>query len=357
MNETLKKLVNHQKLTRAESMKAMLKVGKGEIDPFQIATFLSVYMMRSITSNELAGFRDALLKLCISVDLSDFDPIDLCGTGGDAKNTFNISTISSFVAAGAGIKVAKHGNYGVSSSCGSSNVLEFLGIKFSNKADFLKKSIDTAGICILHAPLFHPAMKHVAPIRKSIKLITFFRISDEYLICRFLKLKTFFNILGPLVNPCFPKKQITGVFDLSLLKLYKFLLDETAHSFCVIHDLNGFDEISLTGDTKIISNFGEDIISPKIFGLDRIHANKIVGGNPIISHTISLRTFESHIAESLTSVQNKYQNVEIGSYPFFHAGKLGVSIVIRSDNEKLIKECSSEVMNFVNEKKIEVVNR
>ena len=148
MNETLKKLVNHQKLTRAESMKAMLKVGKGEIDPFQIATFLSVYMMRSITSNELAGFRDALLKLCISVDLSDFDPIDLCGTGGDAKNTFNISTISSFVAAGAGIKVAKHGNYGVSSSCGSSNVLEFLGIKFSNKADFLTKSIDTAGICI-----------------------------------------------------------------------------------------------------------------------------------------------------------------------------------------------------------------
>ena len=263
MNEILKKLVNHQKLTRAESMKAMLKVGKGEIDPFQIATFLSVYMMRSITSNELAGFRDALLKLCISVDLSDFDPIDLCGTGGDAKNTFNISTISSFVAAGAGIKVAKHGNYGVSSSCGSSNVLEFLGIKFSNKVDFLTKSIDTAGICILHAPLFHPAMKHVAPIRKS------------------LKLKTFFNILGPLVNPCFPKKQITGVFDLSLLKLYKFLLDETAFSFCVIHDLNGFDEISLTGDTKIISNFGEDIISPKIFGLDRIDANKIVGGKSI----------------------------------------------------------------------------
>ena len=263
MNETLKKLVNHQKLTRTESMKAMLKVGKGEIDPFQIATFLSVYMMRSITWNELAGFRDALLKLCISVDLSDFDPIDLCGTGGDAKNTFNISTISSFVAAGAGIKVAKHGNYGVSSSCGSSNVLEFLGIKFSNKVDFLTKSIETAGICILHAPLFHPAMKHVAPIRKS------------------LKLKTFFNILGPLVNPCFPKKQITGVFDLSLLKLYKFLLDETANSFCVIHDLNGFDEISLTGDTKIISNFGEDIISPKIFGLDRIDANKIVGGKSI----------------------------------------------------------------------------
>ena len=263
MNEILKRLINHEKLSRAESMKAMLKIGKGEIDSFQIATFLSVYMMRTITSIELAGFRDALLKLCISVDLSDFDPIDLCGTGGDNKNTFNVSTISSFVAAGAGIKVAKHGNYGVSSSCGSSNVLEFLGIKFSNEVDFLTKSIDTAGICILHAPLFHPAMKHVAPIRKS------------------LKLKTFFNILGPLVNPCFPKKQIAGVFDLSLLKLYKFLLDETANSFCVIHDLNGFDEISLTGDTKIISNFGEDIISPKIFGLDRIDANKIVGGKSI----------------------------------------------------------------------------
>ncbi|MED5363950.1 MAG: anthranilate phosphoribosyltransferase [Bacteroidota bacterium] len=291
MNEILKKLVNHEKLTRAESMKAMLKVGKGEIDPFQIAAFLSVYMMRSITSNELAGFRDALLKLCISVDLSDFDPIDLCGTGGDAKNTFNISTISSFVAAGAGIKVAKHGNYGVSSSCGSSNVLEFLGIRFSNKVDFLTKSIETAGICILHAPLFHPAMKHVAPIRKS------------------LKLKTFFNILGPLVNPCFPKKQITGVFDLSLLKLYKFLLDETANSFCVIHDLNGFDEISLTGDTKIISNFGEDIISPKIFGLDRIDANKIVGGKSI-SESASI--FLSVLKNEATIEQKEVVSVNAG---------------------------------------------
>ena len=166
-------------------------------------------MMRNITLEELQGFKEALLELCIKVDLSEYNAIDLCGTGGDNKDTFNISTLSAFVTAGANVNVSKHGNYGVSSSCGSSNVLEFLGIKFSNDKDFLKKSIEESGICILHAPLFHPAMKHVAPIRKE------------------LGLKTFFNILGPLVNPSFPANQIVGVFNLELARLYSYLFQKT----------------------------------------------------------------------------------------------------------------------------------
>ena len=184
MKETLNKLINHEILSKEDAKHILVNIAKGDYNTSQIAAFLTVYMMRSITIEELEGFRDALLDLCLAVDLSAYNPIDLCGTGGDGKDTFNISTLASFVAAGAGVKVTKHGNYGVSSKCGSSNVMEFLGIKFSNESDFLEKCIDEAGICVLHAPLFHPAMKNVAPIRKD------------------LGVKTFFNMLGPMVNHC-----------------------------------------------------------------------------------------------------------------------------------------------------------
>ena len=190
--------------------------------------------MRSISLNELEGFRQALLELCISVDLSDYETIDLCGTGGDGKDTFNISTLSSFIVAGSGIKVSKHGNYGVSSGCGSSNVLEFLGVKFSNNESFIKKTIEKSGICFLHAPLFHPAMKNVAPIRKE------------------LGLKTFFNILGPLVNPSSPKYQLTGVFNLEIARLYGYLFQKTNQNYTILYSLDGYDEISLTTQTKVI---------------------------------------------------------------------------------------------------------
>jgi anthranilate phosphoribosyltransferase len=166
MKEILNKLSLHKILSKSEAKKILINISKGDYNNSQVASFLTVFMMRDITLNELEGFKEALLELCISVDLSDYNTIDLCGTGGDNKDTFNISTLSAFVTAGAGVKVAKHGNYGVSSSCGSSNVMESLGIKFSNDRDYLKKCIEKSGICILHAPLFHPAMKHVAPIRK-----------------------------------------------------------------------------------------------------------------------------------------------------------------------------------------------
>lgn len=263
MKETLNRLINHDILSKEDAKQILVNIAKGDYNTSQIAAFLTVYMMRSITIEELEGFRDALLELCLAVDLSAYNAIDLCGTGGDGKDTFNISTLASFVTAGTGVKVTKHGNYGVSSKCGSSNVMEFLGIKFSNNADFLEKSIDQAGICVLHAPLFHPAMKNVAPIRRE------------------LAIKTFFNMLGPMVNPAFPKNQMVGVFNLELARMYGYLYQNTDKNFTVLHALDGYDEISLTGNTKTISNITEGILKPEDFGVKTIKQSEIVGGETI----------------------------------------------------------------------------
>ena len=243
----------------------IINIADGQYNTSQIASFLTVYMMRSISLEELEGFRSALLELCIAIDLSEFDTIDLCGTGGDGKDTFNISTLSSFVTAGAGVKVTKHGNYGVSSGCGSSNVLEALGVKFSNDQDFLKRCVDQAGICILHAPLFHPAMKNVAPVRRE------------------LGVKTFFNMLGPLVNPAFPKNQLTGVFNLELARLYHYLFQKTDTNFTILYALDGYDEISLTGPTKAFSKNSEGILTPQDFGVLPLEASQIAGGDNVES--------------------------------------------------------------------------
>ena len=263
MKEILNRLINHDILPKEDAKQVLVNIAKGDYNTSQIAAFLTVYMMRSVTIEELEGFRDALLELCLAIDLAAYNPVDLCGTGGDGKDTFNISTLASFVVAGAGIKVTKHGNYGVSSKCGSSNVMEFLGIKFSNEADFLEKSIDQAGICVLHAPLFHPAMKNVAPIRRE------------------LAVKTFFNMLGPMVNPAFPKNQMVGVFNLELARMYGYLYQNTDKNFTVLHALDGYDEISLTGDTKTISNRTETMLKPSDFGVDPVLQSEITGGESI----------------------------------------------------------------------------
>ena len=263
MKNILNRLINHESISSDEAKQVLVKISKGDYNQSQIAAFLTVFMMRSITLEELRGFRDALLELCIPIDLKDFNAIDLCGTGGDGKDTFNISTLASFVTAGAGVNVAKHGNYGVSSACGSSNVMEYLGIKFSNDENFLKRSIDKAGICVLHAPLFHPAMKNVAPIRRE------------------LGVKTFFNMLGPMVNPSFPKNQMVGVFNLELLRLYGYLYQNTDKNYSIVHALDGYDEISLTGPTKVISNHAETMFSPEDLGLSEITQESIFGGNTI----------------------------------------------------------------------------
>ena len=265
MKAILNRLINHQQLSKEESRQMIINIADGQYNSSQIASFLTVYMMRSISLDELEGFRSALLELCILIDLDEYDTIDLCGTGGDGKNTFNISTLSSFVTAGAGVKVTKHGNYGVSSGCGSSNVLEALGVKFSNEKNFLKRCLDEAGICILHAPLFHPAMKNVAPVRRE------------------LGVKTFFNMLGPLVNPVLPKNQLTGVFNLELARLYNYLFQKTNINFTILYGLDGYDEISLTGPTKAFSKNGESVLTSQDFGVKTIAPKEISGGEDINS--------------------------------------------------------------------------
>jgi anthranilate phosphoribosyltransferase len=283
MKQLLNRLINHETISCEEAKQVLVNISKGDYNHSQIASFLTVFMMRSITLEELKGFREALLELCIPIDLKDFNAIDLCGTGGDGKDTFNISTLASFVSAGADIKVAKHGNYGVSSACGSSNVMEHLGIKFTNNKDFLKKSIDKAGICVLHAPLFHPAMKNVAPIRRE------------------LGVKTFFNMLGPMVNPSFPKNQMVGVFNLELLRLYSYLYQDTDKNYTIVHALDGYDEISLTGRSKIITNKSETILYPKDFGVNQIRPEEIFGGDTVEK---SAKIFVAVISGKGTEAQN-----------------------------------------------------
>ena len=285
MKALLNRLIQHQQISKEEARQVIIHIAEGKYNTSQIASFLTVYMMRSICLEELHGFREALLELCIAVDLSEFNTIDLCGTGGDEKDTFNISTLSSFVTAGAGIKVTKHGNYGVSSGCGSSNVLEALGIQFSNDSDFLKRCLDQAGICILHAPLFHPAMKKVAPVRRE------------------LGVKTFFNMLGPLVNPSFPKNQLTGVFNLELARLYHYLFQQTDTNFTVLYALEGYDEISLTGPTKAFNRTGERVLSPQDFGVMPLEAIEIAGGDTV---TCSAKIFMDVLKNKGTQAQ---QNV------------------------------------------------
>ena len=263
MKQILNRLINHETISSEEAKQILINISKGDYNQSQIAYFLTVFMMRSITLDELKGFRDALLELCVPVDLSAYNPIDLCGTGGDGKDTFNISTLSSFITAAAGVPVAKHGNYGVSSACGSSNVLESLGVTFSNDVDFLERAIASAGICVLHAPLFHPAMKNIAPIRQS------------------LGVKTFFNMLGPMVNPSAPKNQMVGVFNLELLRLYAYLYQDSDKNYSIVHDLGGYDEISLTNTVKIISNKSELLFSAEYLGLENNTQEAIFGGNTV----------------------------------------------------------------------------
>ena len=283
MKDVLNRLINHETISAAEAKQILINISKGDYNQSQIAAFLTIFMMRTVTLEELRGFRDALLELCIPVDLAAYNPIDLCGTGGDGKDTFNISTLSSFVTAAAGVPVAKHGNYGVSSACGSSNVLESLGVKFSNDVDFLERAIATTGICVLHAPLFHPAMKNVAPIRRE------------------LGVKTFFNMLGPMVNPAFPKNQMVGVFNLELLRLYNYLYQDSDKNYSIVHDLGGYDEISLTNTVKIVSNHSEVLFSAEDLGLRNNTQEAIFGGNTVAEAS---KIFKTIISGNGTQAQN-----------------------------------------------------
>jgi anthranilate phosphoribosyltransferase len=289
MKATLNHLLSHQTLDQQTAYQTLLGIGQGEYNPSQIASFLTIFALRGITVDELTGFRKAMLEMLLPVDFQEFDAMDVCGTGGDGKDTFNISTLSAFVVAGAGQKVAKQGNHGVSSAVGSSTVLEYLGIKFTNDIDFLRRKMETAGICYLHAPFFHPAMKNVAPIRKE------------------LGIKTFFNMLGPMINPGFITKQLVGVFSLELARLYAYLYQQSNLQYLIVHSLDGYDEVSLTGDFKITTAHTEQILSPLHLGLDTLTPAQLSGGDTLAdSATIFLNVLndEATIAQKQAVLAN-----------------------------------------------------
>ena len=260
MKEILQYLFNQQTLSKSEAKAIMIEIAKDKFNDTEVTAFISVFLMRSVTLEELEGFREALLELAIPVNLSTNDVVDIVGTGGDGKNTINISTLASFVVAGAGQKVAKHGNYGASAITGSSNVMEELGYQFKATTQELQDDLDKADICFMHAPYFHPALKSVGPLRKS------------------LGLRTFFNLLGPLLNPVKPQFSIIGVYNLEIARLYQYTLQKQDADFCIVHGLDGYDEISLTGDSKIINKQGAQIYSAQDLGFNNIQPESIIGG-------------------------------------------------------------------------------
>ncbi len=261
MKKILQYLFEYKPLTRQQAREVLKNISLGIYSDTEIASFVTVFLMRSITIEEMLGFRDALLELCVKVDMKDYSVVDIVGTGGDGKNTFNISTLSCFIVAGAGHKVAKHGNYGATSVSGASNVMESLGYKFSNDPGKLKKEIEQANICFLHAPLFHPALKTVAPVRKN------------------LGIRTFFNLLGPLANPCGATYRVIGVYNLEIARLYRYVLEDEPFDFSIVHGLDGYDEISLTADTRIITRRGERTYDAVELGKRYASPQDIFGGN------------------------------------------------------------------------------
>jgi anthranilate phosphoribosyltransferase len=313
MKAILNELIDHRSLTKETAREVLVSLASGKYNISQTTAFMTIYMMRSITVDELQGFRDAMLELCIRADF-DQPVMDVCGTGGDGKNTFNMSTLSSFVVAAAGQPVAKHGNYGVSSPCGSSNVLEYFGYKFTNDIDALKRSLDRANICFMHAPLFHPAMKNMAPIRKD------------------LGVKTFFNMLGPMVNPAFPKRQLVGVFSLELARQYGYLYQNSDKDFVILHSIDGYDEISLTGPVKFFFNEGEKIVEPVDFGFDSLTYDQIKGGDSIEE---SAKIFMSVLEGKGTTAQNNAVIANAAMALFTCDRKTGLAPAVQRATESL----------------------
>lgn len=314
MKQILNELIDHRALTKETARTVLIDLASGKYNASQMTAFMTVYMMRSITVDELQGFRDAMLELCIPVNF-DQPVMDVCGTGGDGKNTFNISTLSSFVVAAAGQPVAKHGNYGVSSACGSSNLLEYFGYKFTNDIDELKRSLDRSNICFMHAPMFHPAMKNVAPIRKE------------------LGVKTFFNMLGPMVNPAFPKRQLVGVFSLELARQYGYIYQNTDKHFVILHSLKGYDEVSLTGPFKYFYNEGERLAEPSDLGLPEIKDVDLKGGNTVEeSASIFMKVLEG----KGTKEQNAAVVANAGMALFAGLQQEGLGSAIQKAEEALV---------------------
>lgn len=313
MKEILNELISYRSLDKTVSRQVLKDLASGKYNASQMSAFITVYMMRTITIEELEGFRDAMLELCIPVE-TELPVIDVCGTGGDGKNTFNISTLSSFVVAAAGQPVAKHGNYGVSSVSGSSNVMEYFGYKFSNDLSKLKANLEKTNIFFMHAPLFHPAMKNIAPIRKE------------------LGVKTFFNMLGPMANPARPPRQLVGVFSLEMARQYGYLYQQSEKDYVILHDLNGYDEISLTGPFKMFTNWGEDQLEPEDLQLPRVNASDIYGGDSVEE---AAKIFTNILEGKGTPAQNAVVIANAGMALFCGNKKEGIMSAINKARETL----------------------
>ncbi len=283
MKRVLTRLFEHQYLEREQAKQILADIANGKYNNEQISAFITIFLMRSISVEELVGFRDALLSMCTPVDLSEYKPVDIVGTGGDGKNTFNISTASCFVLAGAGYNVTKHGNYSATSVSGSSNVLEQHGVKFTKDIEILRRSLDECNIAYLHAPLFNPAMKSVAPIRKS------------------LGVRTFFNILGPLINPAKPTFQLLGVYNLSLFRLYRYTYEAGNMPFAIVHSIEGYDEISLTSEFKVIMCGKENVYTPEMIGMKPCNGRDLWGGNTVKAASV---IFDNIMNNSATQAQH-----------------------------------------------------
>lgn len=314
MKTILNRLFEHDKLSREEAKQILLNISRGEYNHIQVSAFTTVYNMRPITLSELQGFRDALLELCVPVDLGGIDSMDIVGTGGDGKNTFNISTTSAMVIAGAGYTVTKHGSYGVSSAVGSSNVLIELGYEFTNDQDTLRRQAEKANLCFLHAPLFHPAMKEVVLVRKQ------------------LGMKTFFNMLGPLVNPLQPKYQLFGTFSMELSRMYQYIMQHTGRQFAIVYALDGYDEISLTGDFKLRTNDSERILGPQDLHLEQVAPDALYGGET-----------EQDAAKILLAVLQDEATEAQKSVVVANAG-LGIQVI---NPEQSLEDCLAEARESI----------
>ena len=318
MKHILVKLLDYQYLSRDESRELLIAIVRGEVPDTQVAALITIFLMRSISVEEVLGFREALVEMRVPVDLKEYKAIDIVGTGGDGKNTFNISTSACFVVAGAGYPVVKHGNYGATSVSGSSNAMEQQGVKFTTDIHVLRKSIEATNIAYLHAPFFSPALKAVAPVRKS------------------LGVRNFFNVLGPLINPSDPEYQLLGVYDLSMSRLYSYIYQASRKKFGIVHSLDGYDEISLTGQFKVVTNKGEQLFMPEELGFNRVRQEEIFGGNTI---------------EDVVSVFNRVLNCT-ATQPQMDVVIANAAFAIQIiENKKTIAECIEIAKNSLYGKK------
>ncbi len=307
MKEILAKILNHEELTREETKNILVGITKSAYPTEQVTALITGLQMRGITVDELLGFRDGILETGVPVPLQCDRYIDVVGTGGDRKNTFNISTTSCFVIAGAGYKVAKHGNYAATSTSGASNVIANHGVKFTDNIDRLNRSLNECGIVYLHAQLFARAMKFVGPIRKA------------------LPFPTFFNLLGPIVNPSQPQCQLLGVANLDQMRLYNNVYQRIGIDYGIVNTIDGYDEISLTGDFKVTTNHYEKIFSPTDLGFERAKPEELVAG---ATEEEAKQIFDSVLENRCLPAQ---KNIVLANAAF------GIQVLERG--QKSIEEC------------------